>query len=151
MTQAAQNVERTGFRDEAYSRWHRKLSKPGHRQLRFINLDWLEQCDECYRTVAVLELAYDNGEQDHKAAYATRETARALRAPGYVVLYRRTADGLIDSVRVRQIAPVESQEYVAYSAERWAHHLYDLRSCHPIPQADRVSVPRQSSWLDETF
>lgn len=140
------NRERTGFRDGAYSAWHRKLDD----RLSFLDVDWIERCDACKRILAVYELAYDNGHQDGKAAWATKRLAQGQSdgrgsAKGYVVLYQ-TQGVRVTGFRVRQVHPREQADFTAYTPDEWAQQLYALRWCHPI--TPREPEPLAEIWAN---
>lgn len=130
------NRERTGWRDFAYSKWHRELDD----RLSFLDIDWIERCDSCKRILAVCELAVDTG-RDDKNYWATQRIARALDAAdrqgtvkGFVVLYRKDGSNVITGFRVRQVHPAET-DLVSLTPAEWAQRLYKLRWCHPIAVA----------------
>lgn len=122
------NVERTGWRDYAYSAWHRSLSD----SLSFMDIDWIEWCKTCFKRLAVYELAVDNGRNDQKQCWVTREIAKAAGLKGFLVLYTKDRDNHISRFRVRELAPRESGEFIVYTPEQWADKLYALRWCHPV-------------------
>lgn len=140
------NRERTGWRDYAYSAWHRTLSD----RLSFLDLDWVERCDSCSRILAVYELAVDGG-RDDKAYWTTQQVARRLdlterqgTVRGYVVLYTKSGSD-ITGFRVKRIHPDPQDKYTAMTPDEWADNLYRLRWCHPLtrPQvAPAVVGPR---------
>ncbi len=76
--------ERTGWRDELYSKWHRQI-EPNNR-LKTIDSDWLEYCGACSQTLAVFELCANYAKTD-KVATVTQVLAARLDVPGYVLLY----------------------------------------------------------------
>lgn len=125
-------VERTGWRDEAYSAWHRSLVDG----LDFLDIDWIEYCHVCKRELAVYELCADIHQED-KVAYKTKDVAEKLGVPGFVVLYHVT-NGTVDGFRIRRLtAPASDWKNV--SPETWARQLVALRTCHPIKSTPRPS------------
>lgn len=128
--------ELTGFRDQAYSAWHRSLSD----SLSFMDIDWIEWCKTCYRPLALYELAVDNGAQDGKQTWVTRKIATSAGLKGFLVLYAKDQRGFVSGFRVRQLAPVEATEFTSYTLEAWAQFLYGLRWCHPISRTTRLAV-----------
>lgn len=124
-------TERSGDRnsDLLYSTWHRTasirrfVSADEADCLAMINLDallrcerWIENCGTCREPLAVIEVAWENG-QDHKTAAATRQLALRAGCEAYAVLITPTPDRSdIQSFRVRQVAPLYSE---------W-HHLAPL-------------------------
>ena len=132
------NRERTGWRDYAYSAWHRSLSD----SLSFMDVDWIEWCKTCYKRLAIYELAVDNGKNDGKQCWVTRELAKSANLKGFLVLYSKDQDSRITSFRVRQLAPAEQTEFTIYTPDQWAERLYALRWCHPLTrQAQPLPAP----------
>lgn len=144
------NRERTGFRDQAYSTWHRQLDD----RLSFLDIDWVERCDTCKRPLAICELALDTG-RDDKAYYTTQRLAKALDAfdrqgtvRGFVVLYGKNPRGQITGFRVREVHPRET-DFVPFTIDQWAKRLYSLRWCHPVtpkPRAPQI-LPHTCQWM----
>jgi hypothetical protein len=98
-------LERTGWRDQAYSRWHRSLDR--HNRLKTIDLDWIEYCGRCMQPLALFELCADL-ERTDKAYTVTRNLSLLAGLPAWCVLYKPSTDGEgLVTVRVKQIAPVE--------------------------------------------
>lgn len=141
------NRERTGWRDHAYSVWHRELSD----SLSFMDIDWIEWCKTCYRRLAVYELAVDNGRNDDKQCWVTRELAKSANLKGFLVLYTRERNGLITKFRVRDLAPREADEFTVYTPDQWADRLYALRWCHPLskPKPQAPSVEHLHAWAKD--
>jgi hypothetical protein len=92
--------ERLGFRDQAYSRWHRSLPD----QCAFLDVDWAEICHKCYTPLALFELARDTG-QKFKVATTTAKLGEMAGLPAYTVLYRVDNFGEIDQIRIRRMIP----------------------------------------------
>lgn len=130
------NVEVTGWRDQAYSEWHRTLPD----SLGFIDIDWIEWCSACFKRLAVYELAVDNGKNDTKKCSITRGIASALGVKGFLVLYRKDRYKRIDRFRVRELAPVERNAFTTLTPDEWADRLYALRWCHPVSKR-RAPLP----------
>lgn len=122
------NTERTGFRDYAYSRWHRSLDD----RLSFMDVDWIEWCKSCYRLLAIYELALDNGRNDAKQIWVTQKLAKLASLKGYLVLYSKDHDNQVTQFRVRQLAPSETNQFTVFTPAQWAEKLYALRWCHPL-------------------
>lgn len=117
--------ERSGWRDQAYSRWHRSLPYP----LDFLDIDWIEFCHECDRIFAVYELCA-NIDQFDKVATQTTVIAERLGVPGFLVLYE-AADSNIHRFRIRRLtAPVTP--FKELTPAQWARQLVALRTCHPV-------------------
>ena len=80
------NKERTGFRDELFSRWHRQLERKGSNKLACMDLDWAEVCRRCYEVLAIYELSANFANED-KADLITKKLARRLDVPAWLFLY----------------------------------------------------------------
>lgn len=76
--------ERTGWRDELFSKWHRQI-EPDNR-LKCVDGDWNEVCGRCWETLAIFELCA-NYSNTSKVATATQMRAAHLDVPAYIVLY----------------------------------------------------------------
>lgn len=148
------NVERSGARAgspvNAYSRWHRSLTRPGSPDLGFLDIDWIEYCSApgCKRRLAIHELAFDNGDQDHKNAWQTQRLGRDSRTPAFVVLYHTREErdpGTIDYLRVRELWPREEHEYTRFALDTWTERLFRLRECHPLRRL--TIVPKAKSHV----
>lgn len=130
------NRERTGFRDAAYSAWHRSALVDS---AQFMDIDWIERCHTCHHTLAIYETAFDNGKQDAKAYYATREIALRAGLPGFLVLYQTDRSGRISAFRVKRIAPGEpDDDFVVFTPDEWAERLRRFRICHPIARREQT-------------
>ncbi|MFH1554592.1 MAG: hypothetical protein ABII76_06985 [Pseudomonadota bacterium] len=119
--------ERTGWRDEAYSAWHRSLPY----DLDFLDLDWIEYCHTCKRRLCVYELCADI-EQTAKVAYITKGVADGLAIPGFIVLYE-VREGRLARLRIRRITDPTTDWWLV-SPEEWTRQLIALRTCHPLAE-----------------
>ncbi len=69
--------ERTGWRDQLFSEWHRQIEDPKD-VLKCVDGDWNEYCGKCQETLAMFELCanYSNTRKDvaaHMSTCVTRE------------------------------------------------------------------------------
>lgn len=132
--------ERAGWRDEAYSAWHRGLPY----DLDFLDIDWIEYCHVCKRRLCVYELCADINNVG-KVAYITKGVADDLRLPGFIVLYE-VLNGRVARFRIRRITePVTDWKFV--TPEDWIRQLLALRTCHPL--VGDSPVPRFMAWCRE--
>lgn len=145
------NRERTGWRDFAYSKWHRELDD----RLSFLDIDWVERCDSCKRPLAVCELAVDNGRNDDHAYFTTQRIARALdqadrqgTVRGFLVLYSKDPSNGITGFRIKQVHPTMS-EFVAMSPQSWAERLYRMRWCHPVSRTVEKNCDHLNGWAKD--
>lgn len=129
------NSERSGWRDRAYSEWHRTLGD----EFDFLDIDWIERCHECKKALAIYELCADI-DRETKPANVTRDLAAALQVPSYLVLYAAT-NGVLERLRVRRLDTYA--EWQQLTPKQWAAVLASLRVCHPIGSTAR------SAWCNE--
>lgn len=121
--------ERTGWRDEAFSRWHRGI-EPDNR-LTAIDCDWLEYCARCRAPLAIFELCADPSRTD-KTYTVTRKLARQAGVPAWCVLYRASPGGRgIEAVRVKKIAPRDDGGWMRVSPAALARFIRRLHATCP--------------------
>lgn len=120
--------ERTGWRDELFSKWHRQIES-GNR-LKCVDGDWNEICGACWQTLAMFELCADYWRVD-KPAYATQKRAQRLDVPAYILLYRGyEKDEKVELFfRWKRLHPNPMQEFkdassAAISTLIWNIHRY---------------------------
>lgn len=134
------NVERSGFRDRAYSTWHRSLTQGAQRELKFLDIDWQEFCDICWKRLAIYELAYDSRENESKNANQTRRLGEDSGTPAYLVLYR-TTQGTVTRVRARRLWPRGEDVFTIYTGDEWADRIFAMRRCHPMSRPKLTEQP----------
>lgn len=101
--------ERTGFRDQTYSKWHRYIFPGDARETyKMIDIDWMEVCVKCEKTLILIETAQDKGQTMKTSTYIKNLGIQA-NVPAYTVLYKIDKSARLDivSFRVRQLYPVE--------------------------------------------
>ena len=90
-------TERTGWRDKAYSDWHRAdsigrfIPRADAESLGLIDLDWCEYCRTCRYPIALFELTCDWSKP--KQFSVTRTLAQMARIQVFLVYYRRDDTG----------------------------------------------------------
>lgn len=121
--------ERYGERDLCFSGWHRyQLNK----SLTMTDLDCVEYCQRCNKPLALIELAYDVG-QDKKWTRPIQELAKMAELPAYLVFYKGNSTAIraamcfcttgvlkrallklahVHSLRIRRVSPTKSKEVV---------------------------------------
>ncbi len=158
-------VEVLGFRNGAYSAWHRAASlrrfvatDEEARLLSMVDLDghmWIEYGDHGRVPLLLMETAIDTG-QDIKPATVLRNFAEMSRLHAFVVLTtlsdrrnptdRRQRD--IETFRVRQVWPKETRWWVMAPTE-YCRTLMRLRRESAIRvAADRIAAEAQRRKLD---
>lgn len=126
-----------GFRDEAYSRWHRSIPL----DLDFIDVDWQERCSVCHEPVLLYELKRDVGQSAaSQNVFATKRLGERARIPTALVLYK-VERGEVVQLRVTDLGPRERPE-VVLSPEEWTQRLVKAR-CHEV-QVSRETAPPPS-------
>lgn len=78
--------ERLGTRDLTFSNWHRQLSD----RVTMIDLDALEYCRRCRMPLALIETAYDKGQE--KATIVLERLAQTANVPAFCVLWTPSDD-----------------------------------------------------------
>lgn len=138
-------LERTGWRDQAYSCWHRSLDSEN--QLKTIDCDWIEYCGECMHPLAIFELCADINRTEKRYA-VTQNLALLAGIPAWCVLYRPSADGeRLVAVKVKRIAPAED-EWILDSPERLARLIRRLHArCPHCRQERHRSLPSRRKPL----
>ena len=151
--------ERYGFRDQAYSAWHRRLSTRRFigiekaQLLSMIDLDaclYVEYDNGTKEPLALIETARDVG-QAHKSATVTATLARLAKIPAFCCLYRvaecrNPADARwpdIAEFRVRRLYPAPDPTWRKISPRDWATALLAMRaySCWRLDEAQA-----QADW-----
>ncbi len=134
--------EKTGFRDQAYSAWHRVHSVrrfvglEAAQTLSMIDLDaamYVEYGDDNKEPLALIETAVDVG-QKYKNATVTKNLARRAGLRAYTVLYKLSdktnpADPKVQDIeqfRVRQIWPTET-DWKILTPEQWSRCIIKIR------------------------
>lgn len=92
--------ERFGFRDQAYSQWHRN-ELPDY--CRMVDQDWVEY-HACGEPLALIEAARDVG-QIRKNSEVTRRLAEKSGVHSFTILYGVGADGKLNSIRIQRTHP----------------------------------------------
>lgn len=150
------DTEKYGFRDNAYSAWHRPLSvsrfidADAAEAMRLIDMDallgedmglhesdgttWVEFRRTSSWPLALIETAVDVG-QSNKVAYVTQNMARISDLPGAVTLYK-LSESLnptdrrardIDAFRVRRLWPHPELTFRNLSPQEYAEWLLRIR------------------------
>lgn len=134
--------ERTGWRDRAYSAWHRAL--PWH--LGLIDIDGVEYCKApyCGKIVALYELCADLTREDKDYA-KTLQLAKRADVRAYVVLYQPLGQSDVSAFRVRIVHPYLEPRFRELTPDEWMAELKSLR-CHKVePKAEPVPAARKTS------
>lgn len=135
--------EQTGFRNGAYSAWHRTNSiarfLPGDVTLSLAMIDvdivlFVEYDDVTKIPIMLIETSVDKG-QSIKPATVTLELARMAGILAFCVLYELSdAQNPFDATckdikkfRVRQLFPSLKNEFTILSPQEWAEWLVRLR------------------------
>lgn len=137
--------ERYGWRDSAYSIWHRRgsirrfVGIEAAQALSMIDIDatlYVEYDDLSREPLALIETARDVG-QARKPATVTANLARLAGLPAYCVLYRpadRRNPGFdcgsasdIDAFRVKRIWPRPESGWRKVTPAEWAKALIEIR------------------------
>jgi hypothetical protein len=135
--------ERFGFRDAAYSLWHRAASSKRFvgvekaQTLAMIDIDvmpWVEAEEGAFEPLALIETAVDNN-QPGKCGSILANVARRANLPCYTVLYRVTQDlnpaypqvPDIVEFRVRRLWPLPATPWVSMTPERYCRGLLNMR------------------------
>jgi hypothetical protein len=138
--------ERTGRRDLLYSRWHRTNStsrfiggvRASH--LEMIDLDDVESCPTCHRTVALIETKNSSSDPVSFPVYITANLAADASRPAFCVCYtcvcgvtgdkHQTCDSCdIAEFRVQQIAP-DLGDLLHMTPRAFAYWLHAFRVQH---------------------
>ena len=132
------DTERLGWRDLAYSAWHRPASTSRFlgleraTQLGMIDLDDVEYCRRCSEPLALIETAFDVG-HGLKATTVMRRLARRCQLPAVLALYAKDGADDISGFRVRSVEPAGTR-LVPVTPAAFAEGLWRLRqrhSCEP--------------------
>jgi hypothetical protein len=120
--------ERSGWRDQLYSRWHRPeqiarfVGIDVADSLGLIDGDWIEYCRTCSQPLALFELTCDWSKR--KAGTVTKRLAEMAQIPAYVVYYKPNED----STDILHFA-VDDRDKL-YTPAQYAAGLVKLRSRH---------------------
>jgi hypothetical protein len=110
-----------------YSEFHRQFDG-----LAMIDIDQVEICKKCKNALAVVETAYDVG-QNFKSFKVTQLIAERLKVPGLVTLYQvDSKSNEIINFRVKKIYPTESDGFYnvpPYLYVKWLKRLHDKHKC----------------------
>lgn len=136
--------ERYGFRNAAYSAWHRPDSVSRYIDLEqaqllgMIDLDvalYLEFDRRGYYPVALVEVAVDVG-QDHKCASVTQNLARLSELPAVLLLYKLSPNpnptqpevNDIQGFRFKKLYPLpDDTEWRPLTVSQWINLLIRIR------------------------
>jgi len=110
-----------------YSEFHRQFDG-----LAMIDIDQVEICKKCKAPLALVETAYDVG-QNFKSFTVTKLIAQRLKVPGLVTLYQvdKTSNEIIN-FRVKKIYPIESDGFYnvqPYLYVKWLKRLHEKHKC----------------------
>ena len=97
-----------------------------------IDIDQVEICKKCKSPLAVVETAYDVG-QNFKSFIVTQLIAERLKVPGLVTLYQvdKKSNEIIN-FRVKKIYPTESDGFYnvpPYLYVKWLKRLHEKHKC----------------------
>tara|TARA_R100001082_G_C4362382_1_gene160029 strand:+ start:1496 stop:1864 length:369 start_codon:yes stop_codon:yes gene_type:complete len=110
-----------------YSEFHRQFDG-----LAMIDIDAIEICKKCKSPLAVIETAYDKG-QNFKSFIVTQLVAKSLKVPGLVTLYQVDPKSKeIVNFRVKKIFPNESDKFYPiqpYKFVSWLKGLHEQHKC----------------------
>ena len=110
-----------------YSEFHRQFDG-----LAMIDIDAVEICKKCKTPLAVIETAFDKG-QNFKSFIVTKTIADRLNVPGLVTLYQVDLEtDQIINFRVKKIAPKESDGFFSmppYLYVAWLKRIHDKHKC----------------------
>ena len=110
-----------------YSEFHRQFDG-----LAMIDIDAVEICKQCKSPLAVIETAYDKG-QNFKSFIVTQLVAERLKVPGLVTLYQvDSKSNEIINFRVKKIYPTESDGFYnvpPYLYVKWLKRLHEKHKC----------------------
>lgn len=125
------------------------------KSLLYIDVDWMEACAHCYKTLLLVETCRDMGQQT-KVGRVLQELARDANKPAAIVFYKtsptvtfQTMAGKfpdIVSFRVRRIHPLPETEHV-YSPEEWALTLLKIRRKHSSEEREECAA-RFRRWSE---
>lgn len=139
-------AERTGRRDLLYSGWHRPARIRRHigavaaAALEMIDIDDVESCPTCHRTLALIETKNSSNDPLSFPTYITEQLAIEAGLPAFCACYtcvcgvtgdkHETRDGCdIAEFRVQQIAP-ERGELLHMTPRNYAYWLHAFRTLH---------------------
>ena len=110
-----------------YSEFHRQFDG-----LAMVDIDQVEICKKCKKPLAVIETAYDTG-QNFKSFIVTQLIAERLKVPGLVTLYQvdKTSNEIVN-FRVKKIYPKESPGFYSvppYLYVTWLKRLHTNHKC----------------------
>jgi hypothetical protein len=123
-------LEKTGWRDESYSKWHRLLG----RDLPFQDIDYLLIEYDNFMPIALLELKSEHAPilpNNDPQAKTGRNTADKLEVPYFVVHYNKALTRFVarpyNQIGVEKYGTriMDTKEYVSF--------LYELRN-RPVPE-----------------
>ena len=110
-----------------YSEFHRQFDG-----LAMIDIDQVEICKKCKTPLAVVETAYDVG-QNFKSFIVTQLIAERLKVPGLVTLYKvDLKSNEIINFRVKKLYPKESNGFYnvePYQYVNWLKGLHQKHKC----------------------
>tara|TARA_R100001163_G_C5037000_1_gene175954 strand:- start:368 stop:736 length:369 start_codon:yes stop_codon:yes gene_type:complete len=110
-----------------YSEFHRQFDG-----LAMIDIDQVEICKKCKTVLAVVETAYDVG-QNFKSFKVTQLIAERLKVPGLVTLYKvDSKSNEIVNFRVKKLYPKESDGFYnvePYQYVNWLKGLHEKHKC----------------------
>jgi hypothetical protein len=111
MVRETTRPERSGWRDELFSKWHRSLDPDN--LLTCMDVDWIEYCRLCKEAMAVFELTCD-WNFTNKPITVTQTLAKRLDVFGYLLTYRgETVEDI--EFRVRRLYP-DPQPYGTFKS-----------------------------------
>lgn len=139
--------ERSGRRDLLYSGWHRPqrisrfITRVQAAQLEMVDLDDVESCPTCHRTLALIETKNSANDPGSFPAYITATLAIDAGIRAFCVCYtctcgvtgdkHETRDGCdIAEFRVQQIAPLGAAEVLHMTPAVYAYWLHAFRIEH---------------------
>ncbi len=132
--------ERTGWRDELFSKWHRQIES--RNVLKCVDGDWNEYCAGCSETLAMFELCANYSKTD-KVATVTQKRAARLDIPAWLVLYYGGEyDGRVRMhFRIRRLHPDPADEFVEIPETQMARLIWNAHAyCKYCGRREKLPV-----------
>jgi hypothetical protein len=107
-----------------------------------IDIDFCEYCIHCNTPLALIET--QRSVRDPKNARVTENLARMAGIEAYSVSYAVGSEGVIESFRVRQLAPVRSEVFTL-TPYMYARFIRSLRVGHRCGESDGCQQRGRSS------
>lgn len=120
--------ERSGFRDQAFSSWHRPDAGYLNRKCYFADIDWVEYYYESGgqpHPLAFYELKCKSPNNNEKAEIATM-LAQLCGVLAYLIFYDIGGDGYPETFHVKQVFPAEEKGFLTMVRQEMARYIEDV-------------------------